>query len=213
MLSITQNFRPAAILWLSCLFVSFPNLADESPDEIALQSGYGYLLIRVSEKQGGRVARLEMKNLDTGDVIKTTSRMYKSAGVNAWMCLVAMPAGRYFWSEYGSYSSHHRVSDFVQPHLFRREAPRSATEIFEIVPGVINYVGDWVMRIARMQVMGHRMLEADAALDEKTLERLIDRYPEHANRYDIYVSLMGEKAISLKEYRNIVKAHSDSAIE
>ena len=213
MLSITQNFRPAAILWLSCLFVSFPNLADESPDEIALQSGYGYLLIRLSEKQGGRVSRFEMTNIETGDVIKTTSRMYKSAGVDTWMCLVAVPEGRYFWSEYGRFSKHHRISDFVPPELFRQGAPTSVSDIFEIVPGVINYVGDWVMRIALMEVRGHRMLEADTTFNEKTLELLFDRYPEHANRYEIYVSLMGKYAISRKDYRRIVEEHANSPIE
>ena len=213
MLSITQNFRPVAILWVCCLFVSFPILADESPDDIALQSGYGYLLIRLSEKQDGRVARFKMTNIDTGDVIKTTSRMYQSAGVDAWMCLVAVPEGRYFWSEYGRISKHYRISDFVHPELFRQGPPTSVSDIFEIVPGVINYVGDWVMRNALMEVRGHRILEVDVTFNEKTLERLVDRYPEHAARYEIYVSLMGKYAISRKDYQRIVEEHANSPIE
>ena len=190
-------------MWLCCLFVSSPTLAEESPDEIALQPGYGYVLIRVIFPHEYRIASFEMTNFDTGDVVKTNSRMYKSAGLNAWMCLVAIPKGRYFLSEY-------RWVLLRTPRASERytqEGPRSASDIFEIVPGVINYAGDWLMRINTRNwnpIISHNI---------KTVERLIDRYPEYANRYEIYLSMMGKNAISLKEFLKLVKEHSDPVIE
>ena len=70
-------------MWLGCLFASSPNVAEESPDEMALQPGYGYLLIRVICPDGERIARLEMTNSGTGAVITTRFDMYKSAGQKA----------------------------------------------------------------------------------------------------------------------------------
>ena len=206
MLSITQIFKPAAMLWLGCLFVSSPNVAEESPDEMALQPGYGYLLIRVICPAGERVARLELTNLKTGAVITTRSDMYKSAGQKAWMAMVAIPEGRYFWSEYEPTY----YAGLEQPRLNRRltrtEVP-SSTDTFEIVPGVINYAGDWVMQLThykRDPTISHKM---------ETVERLVDRYPEYIKRYEIYLSMMGKSAISLKEFLKIVKEHSDPVIE
>ena len=211
MLSITQNLRLVAIWCLCCLFASSPTLADESPDEIALQPGYGYLLIRVVGKQGERVGRLEMTNPDTGYVIKTYSRMYKSAGLYAWMCLVAVPEGRYFVSEYTPRVGDHFGGVWWNLEPIRLEAPSSTSNTFEIAPGVINYVGDWTMQSQwRRQKLE---MEPDVNFDMKTLERLIDRYPEYANRYDIYLAMMGKKAISLEEFRKIVEEHSNATIE
>ena len=206
MLSITQNFKPAAILWLGCLFVSSPNVAEESPDEMALQPGHGYLLIRVICPAGERIARLEMTNLETGAVITTSSDMYKSAGQRAWMGLIALPEGRYFWSEYEPVYSVGLEQPRFNPVL-KRSGPSSASDTFEIVPGVINYVGDWVMAFSgpgRDPIIKHNM---------KTVELLVDRYPEYVKRYEIYLSMMGKTAISLKEFLKLVEEHSDSVIE
>jgi hypothetical protein len=206
MLSITQNFKPVAILWLGCLFVSSSNLADESPDEIALQPGHGYLLIRVICPAGERIARLEMTNLETGAVITTRSDMYQSAGQKAWMAIVAIPEGRYFWSEYEP-TYHVGLEQPRLNRILKRGGPSSASGTFEIVPGVINYAGDWVMQLThykRDPTISHKM---------ETVERLVDRYPEYTKRYEIYLSMMDKKAISLKEFLKIVKEHSGQVIE
>lgn len=206
MLSITQNFRPVAILCLCCLFVSSPILADESPDEIALQPGSGYLLIRVICPAGERIARLEMTNLETGAVITTRSDMYESAGQKAWMAMVAIPEGRYFWSEYEPTY----YAGLEQPRFNRRltrTGVPSSTDTFEILPGVINYAGDWVMQLThykRDPTISHKM---------ETVKRLVDRYPEYIKRYEIYLSMMGKNAISLEEFLKLVEEHSDSVTE
>ena len=195
-------------MWLGYLFVSSPNLAEKSPDEIALQPGHGYLLIRLIGTHGDvKVARLDMTNLDTGDVIviKRYSRMSESAGRNAWMSLAAIPEGRYFSSAYEPIHPLRWPMRWPKSELYRREAPSSASDIFEIVPGVINYVGDWAMlSTLRGWNVNHNI---------KTLERLVDRYPEHIKRYEIYLSMMGKKPITLQEFRKIVEAQSNSEIE
>ena len=211
MLSTTQIFKPAAILWLCCLFVSSPNLAEESPDETALQPGYGYLLLRIIVTGDQRVAKFEMTNLDTGDVIRTNSDMYRSAGRSAWMCLVTMPGGRYFWSKY---EPDYRIGLEQSRNVdrpFGQNAPSSASDTFEIVAGVINYVGDWTIRIT--QGVLSREWSVKVNPNVKTLERLVDRYPEYTDRYGIYLSMMGKKAISLLEFQKIVEEHSDPMID
>jgi len=206
MLWITQNFKPAAILWLGCLFVSSPNAAEESPNEMALQPGYGYLLIRVICPAGERIARLDMTNLATGAVITTRFDMYKLAGQKAWMAMVAIPEGRYFWSEYEPTYFAGLEQPKLNRGLTRTDVP-SSTETFEIVPGVINYAGDWVMQLThykRNPTIRHKM---------ETVERLVDRYPEYIKRYEIYLSMMGKNAISLKEFLKLVQEHSNPVTE
>ena len=207
MLATVNRLGKLAILHLICLSVSCPTYAEQSPDEIALSPGYGYLLIRVICPDGERIARLVMTNLETGAEITTRSDMYKSAGQRAWMALVAMPEGRYFWSEY---EPSYRVG-LEQPQfnarLSRPDVPVSTSNTFEIVPGVINYAGDWVMRIRsyrRDPIIGHNI---------ETVERLVDGYPEHVQKYEVYLSMMGKNAISLTEFLKLVEEHSDSVIE
>ena len=195
MLSKTQNFVLVAIWGLCCLFASSPTLAEKAPDEIALQPGYGYLLIRVIGRSGERVVRLEMTNLDTGYVIKTNSRMYKSAGLYAWMCLVAVPEGRYFVSKYApSYGDYY--AGWFNGKSIRLEAPSSASDTFEIAPRVVNYVGDWTMRVVSSRRM---QLDTNIEFDKSTLERYLTQYPQYSNKYEIYLSVMGQEAISLAE--------------
>ncbi len=59
-----------------------------------------------------------------------------------------------------------------------------------------------------MRINWHR-LDPIIGLDMKTLERLIDRYPDHVNKYEVYLSMMGKKAISLMEFQRIVKELSE----
>lgn len=192
-----------AILHLSCLSVANTTFAEQSPDEIALSPGDGFLLIRLICNEGERVGRLDFKNLQTGVVITTRTDSYKSAGHKAWMALLALPEGRYFWSEYEHFYRIGNEQPRLNTRLTRTGGAVSTNETFEVVSGVINYAGDWVMRIN-----WHR-LDPIIGLDMKTLERLIDRYPDHVNKYEVYLSMMGKKAISLMEFQRIVKELSE----
>jgi hypothetical protein len=188
----------ALILAGSCLLFSEVNLADEA----LLTSGQGYMLIRLNLNQGERVATLAMSNVDTDQIVRCRTKSFVPAGSNRWMALVAMPGGRYFWSEYESIygSGVEAVRKLNQMH--KRDAPGSAGDSFEIVPGVVNYVGDWNMRIVPSQ---RAQLDPIIEYDKSTLERYLADYPEHATRYEIYLSIMGKKAISLQELADIAE--------
>ncbi len=92
-----------------------------------------------------------------------------------------------------------------------REVPGSASDTFEIVPGVINYIGDWEMRISAGDVRSSvtRRWSVDIRQNTKTLGRLFEEFPDYANRYEIYLSMMGKEAISLREFLSIVQEHSE----
>jgi hypothetical protein len=120
--------------------------------------------------------------------------------------------GRYFWSKF---EPDYRIGAAPAKVFFHRpfgqNAPSSASDTFEIVPGVINYVGDWTIRITEEGLSRKWSVKVNSNV--KTLERLVDRYPEYTNRYEIYLSMMGKKAISLLEFQKIVEEHSDPMID
>lgn len=179
-----------------CMLFPGNNLADEAQ----LPLDHGYMLIRVKLALRERVVVLEMSDVDRKHVIRIHADSFEPAGMNAWMALVAMPIGRYFWSAYEPiFGTGLEVGqDLNQRH--RRSAPGSPGDTFEIVSAAINYVGDWEMRVISSQ---QGRLDPVIEFDKSTLERYLEQYPEHANRYEIYLSVMGKEAISLVELAKI----------
>ena len=115
------------------------------------------------------------------------------------MALVAVPRGRYSLSEY---VPRFGIAASEQQQLgrrFRWGPPRSASETFEIVPGVVNYVGDWTMR---MELSRRAPPNPEIAFEKATLERYVAQFPGHASRFDLYLSAIGQKALSLGELAN-----------
>ena len=204
MLPILRRVILALILGNGCLFLSSPSLADEA----LLPSEHGYMLIRLKLTPRERVDILAMSNVDTNDVIRIRRRSFVPAGVNAWMALVAMPNGRYFLSEYQPMFG--IVGEEAQKlnRRHRRSAPGSASDTFEIVPGVVNYVGDWTMRV---ETSRRGELNPIVEFNKSTLERYVTQYPEYSNKYEIYLSVMGQKAISLDELAKTTEEQSDSS--
>ena len=96
MLPILRHAMPALILGIGCLSFSGPNLADEEQ----LPPDHGYMLIRLKLTSGERVALLRISSVGTDRDIIIRRRSFENAGLNAWIALVAMPSGRYFFSEY-----------------------------------------------------------------------------------------------------------------
>jgi hypothetical protein len=154
------------------------------------------MLIRLILTPRERVNVLAMSNVDTNQVIKIRRKSFESAGINVWIALVPMPNGRYFMSEYepmfGTLGEEAQSLD--RRHV--RSAPGTASDTFEIVPGVVNYVGDWEMRVESSRRM---QLNPIVEFEKSTLERYLTQYPEYSNQYQIYLSPMGQKAISLDE--------------
>lgn len=212
MLSISQIFRQSIFLCLCSAVLAAPVLADESSnksaDALTLQANHGYLLIRIVGTSGERVNRFDLTHVDTGDVVRTRSDMYKSAGPSAWMFLLPVPAGRYFWSKYSSDHSFGIELSRNQDPMIGQTTPSSASDTFEVAPGVINYAGDWQIRISSDGP--NRRWTKDVSQNVKTLQRLFERFPEHTKKYEIYLSMMGKEAISFVEFQRIIKQHSGS---
>jgi hypothetical protein len=181
-----------------CILFSAASLADDAP----LSSDQGYMLIRISLNKGERVGTLAMSNVDTNEVIRSRIKSFEVSGPNAWMALVAMPSGRYFWSEYETSLGSSTDSARNSSQMYRRTSPGSASDTFEIVPGVVNYVGDWTMRFVSSQ---RAKLDPIIEYDKSTLERYLAQYPEKAIKYEIYLSVMGKAAISLQELAKITE--------
>lgn len=177
---------------IGCLFLSARIFADES----ALPPDHGFMLIRLNLSIRERVDLLAMSNTDKEHVINIRGGSFQPAGVNAWMALVPMPSGRYFWSEYQP--AYGITTSEVQrlPARYKRNKPGSDGESFEIIAEAVNYVGDWTMRIDS----SHRVqLNPIIKFNKSTLERYVTQYPENSNRYEIYLSAMGQDAKSLDE--------------
>jgi hypothetical protein len=132
------------------------------------------------------------------------------------MCIVISPPGRYFWSKYEAEYRIRMEKSTIQDPPITRERPSTASDTFEIISGVINYIGDWEMRITAgdyfeaddIKSAVTRRWSVDIRQNKKTLGRLFEEFPGYANRYEIYLSMMGKKAISLREFLSIVEEHS-----
>ncbi len=184
------------------LFFPDPILAnDERPS-----SDHGYMLIRITVGSHETVGLLAMSNANTNDVIRIHTNSFEPAGLNAWMALVAMPYGQYYWSEYQTMHGIGAEATQNIPPVFRRSAPDSASDTFEIASGVVNYVGDWRMRTSTSPRL---RLNRTVEYEKSTLERYLAQYPEYSNKYEIYLSVMGKKAVSLDEMVKASKGQSD----
>jgi len=196
MLPILRRLLPVMIFGIGCLFFPGAILADEA----LLPSDHGYMLIRLKLSSRERVDQFAMSNVDTNEAIRIHTKSFQPAGLNAWIAIVAMPKGRYFLSAYQPRYGIANSEAQILPTMYSRSAPESASDTFEIVPGAVNYVGDWSLRFdASRRVRLSTIVE----LDKSTLERYVTQYPEHSSKYTIYLSVLGEKAISLDE---LVKA-------
>ena len=206
MFNAVNKCRRSPLLFLLSCFFALAGNAQEAPDGVALAPGYGYLLIRLICPDGEQVAELEFTNVDTKDVVTTRADMYEPAGQKARMGLIAMPEGRYYWSSYeptyGVGLERPRFNDRVS-----RNGPGSAEDTFEIVPGAINYAGDWVMRFLNLKQ------RPGISLDASTIQRAAERFPAHVTRYEVYLSMMGKQAISLADFLKLVEEHSDQEPE
>jgi len=174
------------------LVLSGSSLADDAE----LSAENGYLLIRLKLSQRERVDALVMQELDTGNVVRMHSDSFEPAGLNAWMALVAVPKGRYFLTEYlpkyGMTGA--ELQSLPQRHILATSG--TPDQSFEIVPGAVSYVGDWTIRVDALQRSQRRPV---VEFDKATLERYVEKFPALSGRYMIYLSPLGEKAVSIAD--------------
>ena len=191
---------------LVSLMVSSPALADEVTGEADLPPDHGYMLIHVDVNQRERINVFSFTDVDTKHEVKTRMKSFRSVGVNAWMAIVAVPSGRYFWSEYEAIANSSVEGFRNLDSLFGRSAPSSADDSFEIVSGVVNYVGNWRMHVVSSD---RRRIHPIVSYETSTLQRFVEEYPELANKHQVYVSMMGKAAISLDELVKIMNSRSE----
>ena len=194
------------MILLACLMVSMPALPDEVTGEEVLPPDHGYMLIHVDVNLGERINMFAFTEVDTKHEVRTRVKSFKPVGVNAWMALVAMPSGRYYWSEYEATATRSVEGSRNIDNIFRRRAPSSADDSFEIVSGAVNYIGNWRMRV--VSVDRHR-IDPIIGYETSTLQQYVEDYPELANKHQVYVSMMGKEAISLDELAKIVNSQSN----
>ena len=202
----TIRFDRVIMILLACLMVSTPALPNEVTGEAALPPDHGYMLIHVGVSQRERINIFAFTDVDTKHEVKTRMKSFRSVGVNAWMALVAVPSGRYFWSKYEAVANSSVEGFRNLDSLFRRSAPSSADDSFEIVSGVVNYVGNWRMRVVSSD---RRRIDPIISYETSTLQRYVEEYPELANKHQVYVSMMGKAAISLDELAKIMNSRSE----
>ncbi len=202
----TLKFDRVIMILLACLMVSTPALPDEVTGEAALPPDHGYMLIHVDVNQRERINTFSFTEVDTKYEVKTRMKSFRSAGVNAWMALVAVPSGRYFWSEYEAIANSSVEGSRNLDSLFGRSAPSSADDSFQIVSGVVNYVGNWRMHFMSSD---RRRIDPIISYETSTLQRFVEEYPELANKHQVYVSMMGKAAISLDELVKIMNSQSN----
>ncbi len=202
----TLKLDRVIMILLACLMVSTPALPDEVTGEAALPPDHGYMLIHVDVNQRERINTFSFTEVDTKYEVKTRMKSFRSVGVNAWMALVAVPSGRYFWSEYEAIANSSVEGFRNLDSLFGRSAPSSADDSFEIASGVVNYVGNWRMHFVSSN---RRRIDPIISYETSTLQRYIEEYPELANKHQVYVSMMGKAAISLDELAKIMNSRSE----
>lgn len=187
--------RGAMLALVSAIgFLHFP--AAILADDTALPADHGFMLIRLQLSANERVDTLQMSNRDTNLVVSIRGKSFQAAGVHSWLALAAVPRGRYFISEYVPKLGIAGSERQLLGTRFKWNAPGSDRETFEIAPGVVNYVGDWTMRIDASR---RTPLNPVIEFDKSTLELYVAQFPGHASKFEIYLSAIGKKAMSLSE--------------
>jgi hypothetical protein len=185
---------------LLCALFSCVTPNEASNYDVELPKDEGYLFIHVRLEEQMSLQYLEMTNFHTGDIVNIPRKFHKSAGLYAFTVLIDIPSGHYFFSGY-----RFRCLNCF-PIL--RQAPSSANDVFEIAPGVINYVGDW-----RSDLNYSGRTDIDISHEASTLGRLFKYYPKVAKKYEVYLSIMGRKAISIDDMAQLINKEQDPLIE
>ena len=118
-----------------------------------------------------------MTNLDTRTVTTVISVARRSPGPASWLELLAVPKGRYYWSEV--------QLGYRNSPVYELNEPGHSNHVFEVTPGVVNYIGDWF--IDGYWAEGRPRLPTTYNLE--TLKKYIAKFPDHAEAFDVYYSI------------------------
>lgn len=174
---------------------------------VADDAGDGYLLIRVYEVDNEAIARIDLTHLDTGDIVRIRSNTCHEGSLSSRVCLVPAPAGRYFWSRFELAYKIRGTQSYLDGPGLRRTAPGSSGDSIEIVAGAINYIGDWELNHVPKQGARFRRknISVDIQQNHKTLQLFYESFPDEAAQYEIYLSMLGKEAISLRDFLKLLE--------
>ena len=171
--------------------------------------------IRIDGIGSEEEATFDFTEQESGYVVKLTDGECKAAGPTSKMCIVIAPPGRYFWSRFEQTVYFRNELSINQLPPIRREKPSTADDTFEIVPGALNYIGDWQMHISagdagqldklRNNAVVSKSWKLDIDQEIKSLAKLYDVFPDYAKIYEISLSMMGKESIPLAEFIKIMQ--------
>jgi hypothetical protein len=180
-----------------CVTAVVPSHGAPPIDDTSIPAGYGYILFHIYGLDERSVRRLRMTNLDTGKVTTVISTARRSSGPASWLELIAVPEGRYYWSEVQLGYRNSPVYDLSKPGR--------SNYVFEVAPDVVNYIGDWFIdgywAESRPQVPTTHNLE--------TLEEYITKFPDHAEAFEVYYSISGNKPYRYGDLAEIIEELSE----
>lgn len=158
-----------------------------APEVPQLLPGQGFMLVQLYGQDDRSLKRLEMRNVDTGESIRVVSTRWYARGPASWLEVVAVPAGRYHWSEVQLGYRNSPVYEFDQP--------RGPNYVFEVVEGAVTYVGDWL--IDGFWLEGEPRVPTTHNVE--TLHAFAEKFPAHATHYDIFISIEGREPVAASE--------------
>lgn len=182
-----------------------------SPACLADSTADGYLLVRILETDNEAAAKLDLRHLDSGAVIKIRSESCSKGSVNSRICLIPAAPGRYFWTRFEMTYNLRGAQSYIEgPSLWRDELDSSDDSV-EIVAGGVSYIGDWELGSDNQwsPASARQNLTIKVGLDKTTLQLFYDNFPDVANRYEIYLSVRGKKAVSLQDFLKNVQPQSE----
>lgn len=186
------------------VLVACASSANRPADDISLPADHGYVLIRTTTNMipanPSEYGFLVFKNYATGKLFSICPFTTYSAGVRAWLSLISVPKGPYYFNRYSTFAP-------------RNERTIEATEvsnedIFEVKPGVVNYIGDW--DVTYRNLSWRREVQLDVTYGMVAVEKSKAYFPEHLEKYEVFMSIRGKKPTSLYDLAEIIRKRSES---
>jgi hypothetical protein len=175
------SLHAVTMICMLCVVAVVPSHAAPPIDDTSIPARYGYILFLIYGLDERSVRRLRMTNLNTGKVTTVISTARRSSGPASWLELLAVPEGRYYWSEVQLGYRNSPVYDLSKPGR--------SNYVFEVTPGVVNYIGDWF--IDGYWAEGRPRVPTTYNLE--TLKEYIAKFPDHAEAFDVYYSTKDNK--------------------
>lgn len=184
--AMQPNVPVVAILAASLLLTEISD-ADDIPSDIALEEGYGYVLVYLYGQDDRSVKRLRMRNVETGETRTAIATRRSARGPAYWLEVVAVPAGKYYWSTVQLGFRNSPNYDF--------DEPGKSNHVFEVVPGVVTYIGDWL--IDGEWLSGEPRVPTTHNM--QTLRDFAEKFPRHAEYFDLWLSVEGREPFSVDD--------------